>query len=211
MHAEQLPHDAAGRCSRGDAHAEPVDDARPGCSRRPRGSKGRASRAAGDERRKWHRRVRACATVPHEQGSHSSAQTCRCVELHSYSRRARVDRVAAVCAHCVWYRYLTSQTWTRGAESAALAAEITQAMDLGVHVLLAHEMAGVGGQENRSDRSSGHRRRSMLFGWGGERCAMRVPRMGSPLGTVCKHVRGIARQGDARARPRATRGAESVV
>lgn len=45
--------------------------------------------------------------------------------------------------------YLTGQTWTRGEESTALAEEIRKAMDLGVHVLLVHEMPGVGGQEAR--------------------------------------------------------------
>ena len=41
------------------------------------------------------------------------------------------------------------QTWTRGAGSEALAAEVNNAMDAGVHVLLAHEMPGTGGQETR--------------------------------------------------------------
>jgi hypothetical protein len=41
------------------------------------------------------------------------------------------------CDHLLLY--LTSQTWTRGDASKALAEEVQQAMDLGVHVLLAHE------------------------------------------------------------------------
>ena len=45
--------------------------------------------------------------------------------------------------------YLTSETWTRGIESPLLAAEVLKAMDLGVHILLAHEMPGVGGQAAR--------------------------------------------------------------
>ena len=45
--------------------------------------------------------------------------------------------------------YLTGQTWTRGKESDDLAAEVTRAMDLGVHVQLAHEMPGAGGQHGR--------------------------------------------------------------
>ena len=45
--------------------------------------------------------------------------------------------------------YLTSQTWTRGKESGALADELRTALDLGVHVLLSHEMPGIGGQEAR--------------------------------------------------------------
>ena len=33
--------------------------------------------------------------------------------------------------------YLTAQTWTRGDQSEAFGAEVSHAMDLGVHVLLA--------------------------------------------------------------------------
>jgi len=51
------------------------------------------------------------------------------------------------CDHLLLY--LTSQTWTRGEASVALAAEVHRAMDLKVHVLLAHEMPGAGGQEAR--------------------------------------------------------------
>ena len=51
------------------------------------------------------------------------------------------------CDHLLLY--LTAETWTRGDEATAiLAAEISRAMDMGVHVLLAHEMPGVG-QEAR--------------------------------------------------------------
>ena len=53
----------------------------------------------------------------------------------------------STCDHALLY--LTSQTWTRGEASAALAAELSQAMECGVHVMLAHEMPGVGGQEAR--------------------------------------------------------------
>jgi len=45
--------------------------------------------------------------------------------------------------------YLTSQTWTRPIESAQLAAELMEAIDFGVNVLLVHEMPGAGGQEAR--------------------------------------------------------------
>ena len=45
--------------------------------------------------------------------------------------------------------YLTSQTWTRGDGSAALGEEVKHAMDLGMNVLLAHEMPGIGGQAER--------------------------------------------------------------
>ena len=44
--------------------------------------------------------------------------------------------------------YLTSQTWTR-VESAALGAEMLEAMNGGMRILLAHEMPGIGGQEKR--------------------------------------------------------------
>jgi len=44
--------------------------------------------------------------------------------------------------------YLNSQTWTLGGASASLADEIRRALDLGVRVLLAHEMLGRG-QEAR--------------------------------------------------------------
>ena len=45
--------------------------------------------------------------------------------------------------------YLTAQTWTRGKASEELADEVTRAMDLGMNMLLAHEMPGVGGQAAR--------------------------------------------------------------
>jgi hypothetical protein len=45
----------------------------------------------------------------------------------------------STCDHMLLY--LTSQTWTRGAPSAALADEVGLAMDQGVHMLLAHESA----------------------------------------------------------------------
>ncbi len=52
-----------------------------------------------------------------------------------------------ICDHMLLY--LTGQTWTRGKTSAALGEEISRAMSLNVHVLLCHEMPGVGGQEAR--------------------------------------------------------------
>ena len=47
--------------------------------------------------------------------------------------------------------YLNSKTWTRGEDSAALAADLKMALDNGVHILLAHEMRGSGlyGQTDR--------------------------------------------------------------
>jgi len=53
----------------------------------------------------------------------------------------------ARCDHMLLY--LTSETWTGGEKSAKLGEEIGTAMDLGVDVLLAHEMPGLGGQEKR--------------------------------------------------------------
>ena len=46
------------------------------------------------------------------------------------------------CEHMLLY--LTSATWTRGTDSAALAQQVMRAQDLGIHVLLAHEMPGLG-------------------------------------------------------------------
>jgi hypothetical protein len=52
------------------------------------------------------------------------------------------------CDHMILY--LDALTWTRGdGQSAQLAAEVEQAMDWGVHVLLAHEMLGVGQEERQ--------------------------------------------------------------
>ena len=51
------------------------------------------------------------------------------------------------CSHMLLY--LNGQTWTHGVASTALGKELMVAMDLGVDVLLAHEMPGVGGQDVR--------------------------------------------------------------
>jgi len=53
----------------------------------------------------------------------------------------------ARCDHMVLY--LTGRTWTRGAASRSLGEEVMRAMDDGIHILLAHEMTGAGGQETR--------------------------------------------------------------
>jgi len=58
------------------------------------------------------------------------------------------NAMLASCDHMLLY--LTSQTWTRGAESDALAGEVEEALELGIHILLAHEMPGTGGQEHRN-------------------------------------------------------------
>ena len=52
------------------------------------------------------------------------------------------------CDHMLLY--LNGETWTRGEEeSTMLAEELALAREHGVHVLLAHEMPGVGGQAAR--------------------------------------------------------------
>ena len=51
------------------------------------------------------------------------------------------------CDHMLLY--LTRETWTRGGATDALAAHVRHAMDLGVHILLAHEMPGVGQEARR--------------------------------------------------------------
>lgn len=53
----------------------------------------------------------------------------------------------AECEHMLLY--LTALTWTSGEQSTQLAKEVAQAMDLGVHILLAHEMVGSGDQMAR--------------------------------------------------------------
>ena len=45
--------------------------------------------------------------------------------------------------------YLHALTWTSGADSDAFAEEVRTAMDLGLQILLVHEMIGAGGQEER--------------------------------------------------------------
>ena len=51
------------------------------------------------------------------------------------------------CMHALVY--LNGETWTSGAVSEAFATEVECALELGVHVLLAHEMPGVGQPEAR--------------------------------------------------------------
>jgi len=64
-------------------------------------------------------------------------------ELHVATSAAGLSK----CDHMVLY--LTSQTWTRGEGSGQLGKEVMEAMDKGVHILLAHEMPGLGGQDAR--------------------------------------------------------------
>lgn len=66
------------------------------------------------------------------------------VELHVTTDATKLQQ----CDHMMLF--LTGQTYTRGDDASdALAKELTRAMDLNVHVLLVHEMPGVGGQEAR--------------------------------------------------------------
>ena len=65
------------------------------------------------------------------------------IDVLRTTRRADLPR----CAHMLVY--LNAQTFTSGAASAAFAREVARAMELEVHLLLAHEMAGGAGQEAR--------------------------------------------------------------
>lgn len=56
----------------------------------------------------------------------------------------RADELTS-CDHLLVY--LTARTWTSGAVSERFAEEVERAMEAGVHLLLVHEMPGVGGQE----------------------------------------------------------------
>jgi len=51
------------------------------------------------------------------------------------------------CSHALVY--LTELTWTSGKDSERLAGAVRQAMEAGVHLVLAHEMPGLGGQTER--------------------------------------------------------------
>merc|ERR1711998_299044 len=64
-------------------------------------------------------------------------------ELHVTEEEANMQE----CDHVLLY--LTSQTWTRGKDSAALGDEVANAMRLDMHILLVHEMPGAGGQDAR--------------------------------------------------------------
>ena len=68
-------------------------------------------------------------------------------KARSSKRRIRLPLVVTddpthigACDH--FLLYLTASTWTRGEESDALAAKVREAMDRGMHILLAHEMRG---------------------------------------------------------------------
>jgi len=64
----------------------------------------------------------------------------RCVRVvQNLHCREGVERVGE-CKHMLVY--LTAHTWTSGAQSEAFADDVREAMRRGVHLLLAHEMAG---------------------------------------------------------------------
>jgi hypothetical protein len=52
-----------------------------------------------------------------------------------------------LCDHMLVY--LNGQTWSRGEVSDAFADEVERAMDAGIHLMLAHETPGIGGQRLR--------------------------------------------------------------
>jgi len=87
------------------------------------------------------------------RSSHTIAIETIAKGLNSGQKREQVLLVTSncsrldECSHMLLY--LNGQTWTRGTASAALGKELMKAMDLGVDVLLAHEMPGVGGQDVR--------------------------------------------------------------
>ena len=71
-------------------------------------------------------------------------------QSHRIARKLRVTRKLDDLIHCErMLLYLNGLTWTSGEETAALAAEVAQALALGIPVQLAHEMVGEGGQEAR--------------------------------------------------------------
>ena len=57
-------------------------------------------------------------------------------------RVATVEGQLSACDHMLVY--LNDLTWTKGDQSAHFADEVKHAMDAGVHLLLAHEMLGMG-------------------------------------------------------------------
>ena len=67
--------------------------------------------------------------------------------LHVASSEYERSAEAATSIH--FLVYLHQRTWTSGAASAALAAQIEHAMELGVTPLLVHEQPGDGGQAER--------------------------------------------------------------
>jgi len=92
----------------------------------------------------------AAAIIParrHQGASTSSPERHRKTTKGTLRVCYGATRQLPSCDHMLLY--LNDLTWTSGdAESAALAADVTAAMEAGVHILLAHEMLGLG-QEQR--------------------------------------------------------------
>jgi hypothetical protein len=84
--------------------------------------------------------ARECGLHAHE-GEPNASQAENVVYLTTDKANMRC------CDHVLLY--LTAQTWTRGDASDALSADMIEAMDFGIHVLLVHEMRGMGGQKER--------------------------------------------------------------
>ena len=70
-------------------------------------------------------------------------------DLATAERLAR-EAIESNAEDALAYAYLGSILAGRGEASDALAEELSRAMEAGVHVLLAHEMTGLGGQERRA-------------------------------------------------------------
>ncbi len=95
---------------------------------------------------------RACriSMLPIFRGRTSAREAPRSVQVneHIISRQLRVTQRCERLAKCErMLLYLNGLTWTSGERSAALAAEVAQALALGIPVQLAHEMPGVGQEE----------------------------------------------------------------
>jgi len=86
--------------------------------------------------------------VSHERGFDMQLEVAAHRSRTANSLHVTVE-VAKLCDCDHMLLYLTSQTWTRAENSAALGLELMKAMDLEVNVLLVHEMPGAGGQEAR--------------------------------------------------------------
>jgi hypothetical protein len=76
----------------------------------------------------------------HNPGAMHAAQELRAVVPSLRVTEEQEHLAKRECEHMLVY--LTSDTWTRGKESDALAAEICTAIECGVHRLLVHEVEG---------------------------------------------------------------------
>ena len=101
-----------------------------------------------------------------------------CAAVETTGKSGKLEK----CHH--FLLYLTSATWTSGKQSEQLARELAVAMRAGVHVLLAHEMAGLGGQAGGTDAGWVGRCPPELLGMGHIRGAVpRAKNMGSGIYT----------------------------